>query len=255
MKTDLIKTSNEFIIGKNPIKEALASNRYIDSIMVAKGVQKNSLGVIIKTAKELKIPIKEVDSKKLDFLSQNANHQGVIAVVAAHKYSSVDEIFEVAKNKNQHPFIIVADEIADPHNLGAIIRSAECSGAHGVIIPNRRAAGLTFSVAKSAAGALEHIKVARVKNISATLDMLKKRGVWVFGADMDGQTYCQTDLTGPIALVVGSEGFGLSRLIKEKCDTIISLPICGKINSLNASVAAGIFMYEIARQRLKLLAK
>ena len=155
----------------------------------------------------------------------------------------------------QVSFIIIADEISDPHNLGAIIRTAECAGAHGVIIPNRRAVGLNFGVAKSAAGALEHLKVARVTNISSTLQELKKRGIWIFGADMDGQTYCKADLKGAIALVIGSEGFGLSRLVKENCDVIISLPLCGKINSLNASVAAGILMYEITRQRLNLSAK
>ena len=255
MENNLLKTQNEIIIGRNPIKEALVANRSIDSILISKGAHKSSLGSIIKMAKELKIPIKEVDNKKLDFLCENANHQGIIAMVAAHKYASIDEIFDVASQKKEPPFIIVADEISDSHNLGAIIRTAECAGAHGIIIPNRRAVGLNFGVAKAAAGALEHIKVARVTNISATLKDLKSRGVWIFGADMDGQTYCQTDLKGSVALVVGSEGFGLSRLVKENCDVIISLPLCGKINSLNASVAAGILMYEIARQRLNLSAK
>lgn len=255
MENNLLKTQNEIIIGRNPIKEALVANRSIDSILISKGAHKSSLVSIIKMAKELKIPIKEVDNKKLDFLCENANHQGIIAMVAAHKYASIDEIFDVAAQKNEPPFIIVADEISDSHNLGAIIRTAECAGAHGIIIPNRRAVGLNFGVAKAAAGALEHIKVARVTNISATLKDLKSRGVWIFGADMDGQTYCQTDLKGSVALVIGSEGFGLSRLVKENCDVIISLPLCGKINSLNASVAAGILMYEIARQRLNLSAK
>lgn len=255
MESNLLKTQSEIIIGRNPIKEALVANRSIDSILISKSAHKSSLGIIIKMAKELKIPIKEVDNKKLDFLCENANHQGIIAMVAAHKYASVDEIFDVAAQKNEPPFIIVADEISDSHNLGAIIRTAECAGAHGIIIPNRRAVGLNFGVAKAAAGALEHIKVARVTNISVALKDLKSRGVWTFGADMDGQTYCQTDLKGPIALVVGSEGFGLSRLVKENCDIIISLPLCGKINSLNASVAAGVLMYEIARQRLNLSAK
>lgn len=255
LESNLLKTQSEIIIGRNPIKEALVANRSIDSILISKSAHKSSLGIIIKMAKELKIPIKEVDNKKLDFLCENANHQGIIAMVAAHKYASVDEIFDVAAQKNEPPFIIVADEISDSHNLGAIIRTAECAGAHGIIIPNRRAVGLNFGVAKAAAGALEHIKVARVTNISVALKDLKSRGVWTFGADMDGQTYCQTDLKGPIALVVGSEGFGLSRLVKENCDIIISLPLCGKINSLNASVAAGVLMYEIARQRLNLSAK
>ena len=176
-------------------------------------------------------------------------------MVAAHKYAELDDIFKVATNKGELPFIVVADEIEDPHNLGAIIRTAECAGAHGVIIPNRRATGLTFTVSKSAAGALEHIKVARVTNIAKTLDELKKRGLWVYGADMDGENYCETNLKGAVALVIGSEGFGLGRLVKEKCDGILSLPLCGKINSLNASVAAGILMYEVTRQRLGLSAK
>ena len=255
MENNSTNIQNEIIIGRNSIKEALAAGRCINSILIAANVQNASLKNIVTMAKERKIPVKKVDAQKLNSLCQNANHQGIIAMVAAQKYASVDEIFEVALQKNEQPFIIVADEIADPHNLGAIIRTAECAGAHGVIIPNRRAVGLSFAVSKAAAGALEHMKVARVTNISTTLDDLKKRGLWIFGADMDGQTYCQTDLTGAIALVIGSEGFGLSRLVKEKCDVILSLPLCGKINSLNASVAAGILTYEIARQRLNLSAK
>ena len=255
MENNLKSNKSEFIIGKNSVKEALVAKRNINSILVAKNTKSSSLKSIVYAAKELKIPVKEVEYKKLDSLCENASHQGIIATVAAQKYSSVDEIFEVAAQKNEPPFIIIADEIADPHNLGAIIRTAECAGAHGIIIPARRAVGLNFTVSKAAAGALEHIKVARVTNIASTLDELKKRGLWVFGADMDGQTYCQTDLTGAVALVIGSEGFGISRLIKEKCDIIISLPLCGKINSLNASVAAGILMYEVARQRLNLAAK
>lgn len=255
MENNLIKNQNEIIVGRNPVKEALIANRSIDSILISKGARKSSFGSILKMAQELKIPVKEVDNKKLDFICNKANHQGIIAMAAAHAYASVEDIFDVAAQKNESPFIIIADEISDSHNLGAIIRTAECAGAHGVIIPNRRAVGLNFGVAKAAAGALEHIKIARVTNISATLKDLKSRGVWIFGADMDGHTYCQTGLKGPVALVVGSEGFGLSRLVKENCDVIISLPLCGKINSLNASVAAGILMYEIARQRLNLSAK
>lgn len=249
------KKQDEIIIGRNPIKEALISGRNIDSILIAKGDHSGAINNIIKKAKELKIPIKETDSKKLDYLCNQGRHQGIIAMVAAHKYAELDDIFEVATNKGELPFIIVADEIEDPHNLGAIIRTAECAGAHGVIIPNRRATGLTFTVSKSAAGALEHIKVARVTNIAKTLDELKKRGLWVYGADMDGENYCETNLKGAVALVIGSEGFGLGRLVKEKCDGILSLPLCGKINSLNASVAAGILMYEVTRQRLGLSAK
>lgn len=250
MENKNIKRQDEIIIGRNSVKEALTAGRTIDSILVSKGERNGAINLIIKKAKELKIPIKESDPKKLDYLCGGGRHQGIIAVAAAYKYAEIDDIFKDADDKGELPFIIVADEIEDPHNLGAIIRTAECAGAHGVIIPNRRAAGLTFTVSKSAAGALEHIKVARVTNIAKTLDDLKKRGLWVYGADMDGETYCTTDLKGAVALVIGSEGFGISRLVKEKCDVILSLPLCGKINSLNASVAAGILMYEITRQRL-----
>lgn len=247
--------NDNLIIGRNSVNEAIAAGHVIDSILISKGARNGSINTIIKKAKELKIPIKETDNKKLDSLCGTSTHQGIIAITAAHKYAEIDDILDEAQKKGELPFIIVADGIEDPHNLGAIIRTAECAGAHGVIIPNRRAVGLTFSVSKSAAGALEHIKVARVTNIAKTLDDLKRYGLWIYGADMDGETYCSADLKGAIALVVGSEGFGISRLVKEKCDVILSLPICGKINSLNASVAAGILMYEITRQRLGLLNK
>lgn len=247
--------NDNLIIGRNSVNEAIVAGHVIDSILISKGARNGSINTIIKKAKELKIPIKETDNKKLDSLCGTRTHQGIIAITAAHKYAEIDDILDEAQKKGELPFIIVADGIEDPHNLGAIIRTAECAGAHGVIIPNRRAVGLTFSVSKSAAGALEHIKVARVTNIAKTLDDLKRYGLWIYGADMDGETYCSADLKGAIALVVGSEGFGISRLVKEKCDVILSLPICGKINSLNASVAAGILMYEITRQRLGLLNK
>lgn len=249
------KNQNEMLIGRNAIREALLAGREIDSILIAKGTRNGAINSVLKKAKELRVPVKETDNKKLDLLCGQASHQGIIAMVAAHEYSTIDDIFNIAKQKNESPFIIVADGIADPHNLGAIIRTAECAGAHGVIIPTRRAVGLNFTVAKAAAGALEHVKIARVTNISATLDELKKRGVWIYGADRDGKNYCQEDLTGAVALVVGSEGFGISRLVKEKCDVILSIPLCGKVNSLNASVAAGVIMCEISRQRLGLVAK
>lgn len=245
----------EMIIGRNAIREALLAGREIDSILLAKGTRDGALNSILKKAKERRIPVKETENKKLDLLCGNARHQGILAMVAAHEYSTIEDIFNVAKQRNEPPFIVIADGITDPHNLGAIIRTAECAGAHGVIIPARRAVGLNFTVAKAAAGALEHVKVARVTNLSATLDELKKRGVWVYGADMDGKNYCEEDLTGAVALVVGSEGFGISRLVKEKCDAILSIPLCGKINSLNASVAAGVIMCEVSRQRLGLVAK
>ena len=250
-----VRNQEKMLIGRNAIKEALLAGREIDCLLIANSTRNGTLSSIKKKAKELKVPIKETDSKKLDLLCGNASHQGVIATMAAQEYSTVDDIFDVASQKNESPFIIIADEIADPHNLGALIRTAECAGAHGVIIPARRAVGLNFTVAKAAAGALEHIRVARVTNISVTLDELKKRDLWVYGADMDGKNYCEEDLTGAVALVVGSEGFGISRLVKEKCDVILSIPLCGKINSLNASVAAGVIMCEVSRQRLGLVAK
>lgn len=246
------KNPCEIIIGKNSVKEAFVADRNIDSILISSNIRKSSVAGILQKAKELKVPVKEVDTKKLDSLCGNANHQGIIATVATYRYFSVDDILDIAVQKNEPPFIIVADEIADPHNLGAIIRTAECAGAHGVIFPARRSASLSFAVAKASAGALEHLKVARVANIPSVLELLKGRGLWIYGADMDGKPYCEADLTGAIALVIGSEGFGLGRLVKKKCDFILSLPQLGKINSLNASVAAGVLMYEVARQRLSL---
>ena len=205
-------------------------------------------------AKAKGIPIKETDRKKLDYMCSGAAHQGIVALASVKEYSTVDDIFALAEERGEKPFIIVLDEIEDPHNLGAIIRTAECAGAHGIIIPKRRAVGLSFTVGKSSAGAYEYVPVARVTNIPNTLDELKERGCWIYGADMDGSTYCEGNLTGASALVIGSEGNGLGRLVKEKCDVILSLPMCGRINSLNASVAAGVLMYEFTRQRLNIKA-
>ena len=228
------ESRDELIIGRNPVMEALRSGRNIDSLFVARGERQGSIGKIIAMARDAKIPVKEVDAKKLDFMCGHARHQGVIARVAAHAYASIDDIFA--------------------HNLGAIIRSAECAGAHGIIIPQRRSAELTYTVAKTAAGALEYMPVARVNNLPSTIEDLKSRGVWIYGTDMEGETWCQTDLKGPLALVIGSEGKGMGRLVREKCDFVLSLPMRGEINSLNASVAAGIMMYEVSRQRLGLKA-
>lgn len=243
---------DELIIGRNPVMEALKAGRNIDTIYVSRGEKQGSVGKIIATARDAGILIKETDPKKLGFMCGNANHQGVIARVAAHGYATVDDIFARAEEKGENPFIIIADEISDPHNLGAIIRSAECAGAHGVIVPKRRSATLNYTVDKTAAGALEYIPVARVSNLAAVMEELKERGVWIYGTDMEGETWCQTDLKGPLALVVGSEGKGMGRLVREHCDFILSLPLSGHISSLNASVAAGIVMYEVSRQRLGL---
>lgn len=241
----------DIIAGRNCVKEALNSGRAIESVLIVKGNKAGSCTAIIAQAKDKGIPVKEVDSKKLDFLCGGAVHQGIAAMAAVKEYSTVEDIFATAKERGEPPFIIVLDEIEDPHNLGAIIRTAECTGAHGVIIPKRRSAGLSYTVGKSSAGAVEYVNVARVTNIPSVIDELKERGVWVFGADMDGEDSSKTDLTGAIALVIGNEGKGIGRLVSSKCDGILSLPMKGQINSLNASVAAGVLMYDVLRQRNK----
>ncbi len=246
------KTNDNLVVGRNAVIELIKSGRDIESVMIAKGEREGSINKIISLCKENKIVIKTIDRKKLDFMCPSANHQGVAANVPVHDYSTVDDILEYAKSKNEPPFIIICDEIEDSHNLGAIIRSAEASGAHGVIIPKRRSVGLNFVVAKTSCGALEYMRVARVVNIASVIDELKKKNIWVYCADMDGQPWCKTDFSGGCALVVGNEGSGVGRLVKEKCDVTVSLPMRGKISSLNASVAAGIIMYEVARQRLGL---
>lgn len=241
--------NNDLIIGRNAVMEAIRAKRELNTLFVARGERSGSVGKIIAISKQEGTPIKEVDPKKLDFMCGHENHQGVAASVAAHSYSTVDEILEIAREKDEKPFIIICDEIEDPHNLGAIIRTAECAGAHGVIIPKRRNATLSYAVSKTSAGAVEYMPVARVSNLSNTIDDLKKEGVWIYGADMYGDTWCETDLNGPLALVIGSEGKGIGRLIREKCDFTVSLPMMGNISSLNASVAAGVLMYEVTRQR------
>ena len=244
------ENNRDIIAGRNPVTEALRSGRPIDCLYIAKGERSGSVKVIAALAAEKNIPIKEVDKKKLDFMTAHSVHQGVAAVASMKEYASLEDIFSLAEQRGEKPFIIVLDEIEDPHNLGAIIRTAECAGAHGIIIPKRRAAGLSYTVGKVSAGAYEYVPVARVTNIASTIDELKERGCWVYGADMDGRNYCSCDLQGAAALVIGSEGKGLGRLVRDKCDEIISLPMLGKINSLNASVAAGVLMYEFTRQRL-----
>lgn len=247
MKQDK-KTFDDIIIGRNPVYEALKSNRPIINIMIAKG-KEGAFAHIIALAKNRDIVIKEVDSKKLDYMTGSAVHQGICAVCAVKEYSTVDDILKIAEERGEAPFIIILDEIEDPHNLGAIIRTAECAGAHGVIVKKRHSAGLSFTVNKASAGALEYMPVARVTNISDTIDDLKEKDVWVYGADMDGEDYLKCDFSGAVAIVIGNEGKGISRLVRSKCDVIVSLPQRGKINSLNASVAAGILMYSVARFR------
>ena len=198
--------------------------------------------------------MKEISPQKMDAMAGGVNHQGVLLTLSAVQYFSIDDIIRRARENDEEPFLIIADEIEDPHNLGALIRTAETAGAHGVIIPKRRNVGVTSAVYKASAGAAAHLPVARVSNLAATVDELKEKGLWVYGCDMEGQTWCQTDFSGGVALIVGSEGRGISRLLKEKCDVLVTLPMKGKITSLNASVAGGIVMYEVARQRSKLKA-
>lgn len=250
-KTKDSRTNDSLVIGRNAVTELLKSGKEIENVLIAKGEREGSINRIISLCKEKKIVIKNVDRKKLDFLAPGGNHQGVVANIPAHEYSTVDDILAYAENKGEAPFIIMCDEIEDSHNLGAIIRTAEACGAHGIIIPKRRNVGLNYIVAKTSCGALEYMKVARVTNLASTIDELKKKNIWIYAADMDGQRWDKTDFSGGCCLVVGSEGNGIGRLIKEKCDVTVSLPMMGKVNSLNASVAAGVLMYEITKQRLK----
>ncbi len=237
------------IEGRNPVMEALKAGREIDKILIKKGKPEGSLIPIIKKARALGITVNEVEKQKLDTLSESDNHQGIIAFAAVHSYAQVADILRAAREKEQDPFVIILDKITDPHNLGSIIRSASCVGAHGIIIPKRASVGLNATVAKTSAGAVEYIPVARVTNIARTIDDLKKEGLWIAGADMDGEPMHSANLTGALGLVIGSEGEGISRLVSEKCDFHVSIPMSGSINSLNASVAAAVLMYEVLRQR------
>ena len=239
------------VIGRNAVKELLSGGRDVDKLYITAGEREGSINQLLGIASERGIPITECDRSKLDAIAKGGRHQGIIAIAAERNYSSIDEILEYASEKGEPPFIVICDGVEDPHNLGAIIRSADCSGAHGIIIPKRRAVGLTATVAKSSAGALEHMRVAKVTNLASAIDDLKERGLWIYAADMDGSTYYKTDMKGAVALVLGSEGFGISRLVKEKCDYIVSIPMSGHVNSLNVSAAAAIIISEAARTRNK----
>ncbi len=245
----------DVIAGRNAVHEALRAGRTIDSLYVTRGQKTGSLAVLIAKAKQQGAAIKEADAKKLDFMCGNANHQGVVAVAAVKEYAVLEDIFQLAQERGEPPFIILADELEDPHNLGAILRTAECTGAHGVIIPKRRAAGLTYAVGKASAGAVEYVPVVRVTNMAAAVELLKEKGLWIYVTDMKGEPWCSVDYRGPVGLVIGSEGSGVSRLVKEKADFTVTLPMAGHIASLNASVACGVICYEIARQRQGLKAK
>jgi len=242
---------NEGLIleGRNAVLEALNHDKPIDKIYVKKGPSEGSITVIIAKAREKGIVISEVAREKLDYMSQSGNHQGVIASCPAHDYVELEDILEAAKKKNEDPIIVVLDSITDPHNLGAILRSAECSGVHGIIIPKRRSASLTGIVSKTSAGATLHVPVARVTNLNAAIDELKKLGVWICCAKTHGKPYWKVDMKGPIAIIIGSEGEGVSKLLEKKSDFVVSIPMHGEIASLNASVAAGLLMYEVVRQR------
>ena len=246
-----IQTENDGVIeGRNAVIEALRAGVTIDKIFIMKGETDATLGHIASTAREKGIVVVDADRRKLDGMSRTHSHQGVIALAAVREYVSVEDILNAAREKGEPPLIVVCDELSDPHNLGAVIRTAECAGAHGVIIPKRRSAGLTAIVAKTSAGAVAHMPVARVPNIPALLKELKQQGVWVFGTAADGNTTLyQADLKGPAAIVIGSEGDGMGRLVTENCDFKVSIPMKGHINSLNASAAAAILLYEAVRQR------
>ena len=240
---------NDKIIGRNPVLEAIRSGRSVDKILVKKGKYEGSIVPIIKKAKDAGIIIQEVERAKLDQIAEGENHQGVIAYVSAYDYVSVKDILDKAREKNEPPFVIICDKITDPHNLGAILRTANCVGAHGVIIPKRRAVGLSAIVSKTSAGAVEFVPVARVTNLARTVDELKKANIWIACADMSGREYFKADLTGGIGIIVGNEGNGVSELLRKKCDLTVGIPMYGKISSLNASVSAGLIMYEVVRQR------
>ncbi len=238
------------IYGRNPVIEALLSGREIDKICLQDGLTHSQISKIAALCKERRIPFQFVNRKKLDELSGNGNHQGVVAYAAAHRYASVEDILDLAREKGDAPFILIADGLSDPHNLGSIIRTANAAGMHGIIIPKNRSTGLSATVAKVAAGALEHTMVAKVSNIAQTIEKLKKEGVWVAGTDLSATDYhYNSDLKGPLAIVIGSEGEGISRLVREKCDFLVKIPMIGEIESLNASVAAGVLIYEAVRQR------
>ena len=241
------EVESNLLVGRNPIREALRAGRDIEKLLVARGELIGSAREIVAIAREAKIVVQEVARERLDQMAPN--HQGLIAVASAYAYKTVDDMFNLAKERGEAPLLVILDGVTDPHNLGAIIRSAECAGAHGVIIPERRAVGLTPSAVKASAGAVEYLPVAKEVNLTCTIERLKKEGIWVYGAAMNGEDYRKVNFSGPAAIVIGSEGEGMSRLVAESCDKIVSLPMKGHIDSLNASVAAGILLYAVAGAR------
>lgn len=248
---DVVELPEDMVAGRNAVMEALKGSRSVNKLMIANGSTEGSIKEIIAVAKEKGVNIQYWDRSKLDSIARGIRHQGVLAQVAPVQYAELEDILQVAKDRNEPPFIVLLDELEDPHNLGAILRTADAAGVHGVLIPKHRSCPLSATVAKTSAGAVEHVPVARVGNLVQTIKKLKQEGLWVTAADMDGKDYYDTDLTGPLLLIIGSEGQGVGRLVKEQCDFVVRIPMVGKINSLNASVAGSILMYEAMKQRRK----
>lgn len=248
---DVVELPEDMVAGRNAVMEALKGSRSVNKLMIANGSTEGSIKEIIAVAKEKGVNIQYGDRSKLDSIARGIRHQGVLAQVAPVQYADLEDILQVAKDRNEPPFIVLLDELEDPHNLGAILRTADAAGVHGVLIPKHRSCPLSATVAKTSAGAVEHVPVARVGNLVQTIKKLKQEGLWVAAADMDGKDYYDTDLTGPLLLIIGSEGQGVGRLVKEQCDFVVRIPMVGKINSLNASVAGSILMYEAMKQRHK----
>lgn len=250
---DVVELPEDMVAGRNAVMEALKGSRSVNKLMIANGSTEGSIKEIIAVAKEKGVNIQYWDRSKLDSIARGIRHQGVLAQVAPVQYAELEDILQVAKDRNEPPFIVLLDELEDPHNLGAILRTADAAGVHGVLIPKHRSCPLSATVAKTSAGAVEHVPVARVGNLVQTIKKLKQEGLWVAAADMDGKDYYDTDLTCPLLLIIGSEGQGVGRLVKEQCDFVVRIPMVGKINSLNASVAGSILMYEAMKQRHKAL--
>ena len=244
--------NNDIIYGRNPVIEAMETNHTMDKILIQDGLRHSQIGYIRNLAKERGIVYQFVDKRKLDKMAEGENHQGVVALAAAHSYTELEELISRAKNSDRQPLLVIADGITDPHNLGSIIRTANAAGAHGVIIPKNRSVSLNSVVAKVSAGAIEHTPVARVTNIAQTIEVLKKEGFWIVGTALEGTQLCyECDMTGAMGIVIGSEGEGMSRIVREHCDFLVKIPMLGKTESLNASVAAGVLLYEAVRQRIK----
>lgn len=247
--TNVEKEDNGVVVGRNAVRELLKSDRTIDKIFVRKGDKEGSITVLIAEAANKNIPIVEAELQKLDYLAEGSNHQGIVALAAIKEYSSIDDMLALAADKSEKPLIVICDSIEDPHNLGAIIRCAECAGAHGIIIPKRRSVGITPTVYKSSAGAIEHMLIAKVSNLNSTVEQLKERGLWIFSAEAGGTPYYETDFNCGCGIILGSEGNGVSKVLKENSDFIVSIPMYGKVNSLNVSTAASVILCHAARMQ------